>query len=198
MDKKVSTTQDSIQRAYFIGTTNKVSGEILGNTYYAFCREDNYYGCVTNEKNDTVFKDSNIEAKPRFIDFNKDGVTDIMFKSNVGDEYDFIVFDIESKSFKKIKDFDKYPAPIKMGNSNYYYSYYHEGCADHCWGSDLFYIKDYRAVRIGNISKSIDEDGKEFLMSCTIRNEMKLIFKQYDQKTMNECEKNKWKFLADF
>src|SRR4051812_29344259 len=85
--------EDSISREYQIGTINKVTGKILGTKYHAFCTEDKFVGCITNSKNDTLFKDKELNPKPEFRDLDQDGITDILFKGNIKDVYDLIKYD---------------------------------------------------------------------------------------------------------
>jgi hypothetical protein len=51
-----------------------------------------------------------------------------------------------------VDDFDQFPATIKIKGTKYYYSYQRSGCADMEWDSDLFYISNYKAIRIGHIA----------------------------------------------
>jgi hypothetical protein len=194
-----STKEDSIQRAYHIGTMNKVSGKILGKEYHAFCTDDTYSSCVTNSKNDTLIKDKNLNPIPEFIDFDKDGIVDIAFKSNLENQYDLIKFDTITNKFKKVKDFDKFLEPKKINNSNYWFGYHAAGCADECWESDLFYLDNFEAKRIGNISKYyIDESGNfEFVIS-RVSNDKLIPIKHLDKKSVEKWEENKFEAIESY
>lgn len=109
---------------------------------------------ILNSNNDTIYKNSNWALDVEQIDFNNDGNKDILllYLSNTPNTYDLVMFDDETNSFKNVKDFFLYTKPTRIKNSKYYYSYHKSGCADLNWGSDLFYIKDFESVRLGNIS----------------------------------------------
>ena len=179
---------DSIERSYHIGTLNKITGEINKIKYNAFIRDDNYTGYITTENNDTIFKDSELETNPRFEDFDKDGITDILFKSNIEDCYSLIQFNQQTSKFIKVENFNLYPEPTSIKNSKYYYSYHSSGCADYCWESDLFLIENFRTIKIGTISK-FDED----LNINKINNSKPFLFKK-----VKKYEGNKFEFIKRY
>lgn len=193
------TSKDSITRAYHIGTANKVSGKILGIEYHAFWDENEYSGCITNSKNDTLVKDKSLNSNPEFTDFDQDDLTDIVFRSNIKNEYDLIKFDTLTKRFRKVENFNKFPDPKRIANSKYWFSYHSAGCADECWESDLFYVENYKAVKIGNISKYyIDENGNiDFTINKVIKG--KLISLQHiDKKLAVDWEKDKFESIENY
>lgn len=109
---------------------------------------------ILNEKFDTIYKHFDYIDEYEILDFNEDGFKDLRldYITNTPDVVDIVLFDSISKRFEIVKDLGYYPSPFKIKNSNYYYSYHRAGCADLNWESDLFYIKDYRCIKIGNIS----------------------------------------------
>jgi len=109
---------------------------------------------LLNSKLDTVLKHGGDYFDFIFRDFNKDGFKDIFLDhgGNTPDRYSLLVYLPSSKRFKEIKDFEHFPAPEHINGTNYYYSYHKSGCADMNWDSDLFYINNFTAIRIGNIS----------------------------------------------
>lgn len=109
---------------------------------------------ILNEKFDTIYKYFDYIDEYEILDFNEDGFKDLRldYITNTPDVVDIVLFDSISKRFEIVKDLGYYPSPFKIKNSNYYYSYHRAGCADLNWESDLFYIKDYRCIKIGNIS----------------------------------------------
>jgi len=201
--KAKSTVVDLVNRSYNIGTFHKVSGKILGLEYHAFLNENNDDACIINSKNDTLFKDNNLGANPIFIDFDKDGITDVLFKSNIIDVYDFIKFDPITNQFKKIEGFNEFPEPQKIGNSKYWFSYQSNGCADGCWESNLFFINNFKTIKIGTILKDAgyDESSKKVFKSLTINkvaNNKVILFKSFDHKLIQEWEKNKFKSIKKY
>ena len=119
-------------------------------------RDDNldFSLLILNEKFDTIYKHFDYIDEYEILDFNEDGFKDLRldYITNTPDVIDIVLFDSYSKRFEIVKDLGYYPSPFKIKNSNYYYSYHRAGCADLNWESDLFYIKDYRCIKIGNIS----------------------------------------------
>ena len=100
-----------------------------------------------------------------FIDFNKDGNSDILF-TYMGNNstYDIYLFDKTSNEFKYLKGFDRFPEAIQLKtNPKYYYSYHRAGCADMNWVSDLFYIdNNFKTIHIGHIyGQGCDFEVKE-------------------------------------
>ena len=71
--------------------------------------------------------------------------------TNVPNVNEILIFNPKSKSFIEIENFSNFPTSTKIKNTNYYYSYHRSGCADSNWDSDLFYIKENKVVKIGNI-----------------------------------------------
>lgn len=205
-DKKVTkqkdvqwTKEDSLKRAYHIGSINKVSGKILGNEYFAFSLDSDYSGCITNPKNDTLFKDQDLNSRPQFIDFDKDGITDVIFKSNIENEYDFIKFDIKAKVFRKVEGFKNFPEPKRIAKSKYWFSYHRGGCADQCWESDLFYIDNFQTIRIGNISKYyVDENGNLDFTISKVEKDKLIILERLSEQAVTEWEKNKFEAIEKF
>ena len=103
---------------------------------------------------------SNLE----FRDLNNDGYRDIMltYRGNNA-TYFLYLFDPPTNKFKKIEGFEKYPAAVQLkSNPKLYYSYHRAGCADWNWVSDLFTIKNYKAIQLGHIyGQGCDADVKE-------------------------------------
>jgi len=88
-----------------------------------------------------------------FIDFNKDGSSDIMF-TYIGNNssYELYLFDNTANEFKILEGLDKFAEAIQLKkNSKYYYTYQRAGCADMNWISDLFYIDNFKIIQVGHI-----------------------------------------------
>ncbi|ANQ51827.1 hypothetical protein MY04_4492 [Flammeovirga sp. MY04] len=113
--------------------------------------QTNYY--VINEKKDTVYQHDEWVYSAKFIDFNNDGYDDILFgyMSNTPEAFDLALYNPNDKNFKLVKDFPKFPSPTEIDKTGIYYSYHKSGCADWDWDSDLFILKDFEVVKLGNI-----------------------------------------------
>ncbi len=193
--------EDSIRRSYNIGTLNKVKGKILNESYNAFLCDDDYSGCITNKNNDTVFKESNLQSIPIFKDFDNDGCTDVLFKSNIDDSYNLIMFDKKNRKFKKVENFIEYPDPVNISRSKYFYSYHSSGCADECWDSDLFFIENFNVIKIGNISRTIDTDDTKYedvIVVNKIRKGRKILYGKIDFEIIEQQDRDKWKFIEEY
>eukprot|EP01132_Coremiostelium_polycephalum_P020907 gene20907-24848_t len=108
---------------------------------------------VIKENRDTIFTRNDFSPDFEFKDFNGDGYKDIIihYRTNVPGIEDLLLYAADEKTFKEVLDFQSFPAPEKIKGTDYYYSYHRSGCADMNWTSDLFYIKNYKAIRIGTI-----------------------------------------------
>jgi hypothetical protein len=125
-----------------------------------FKTNDNFYILDSNEN--IVFKSNDYSRSFEFVDFDNDGMKDILFSyiSNIPLK-DLLLYDINNKGFTPVEDFSKYPEPIKIKCTKYYYSYHKSGCADMIWDSDLFFIQNFTAVPLGNISGNGCDDEEE-------------------------------------
>ena len=114
----------------------------------------NFSLIILNEKFDTIYKHNDFIDEYKITDFNNDGYQDIEldYITNVPGIVDVLLFDLTSGKFQIIEELGNYPSSIKIKNSEYYYSYERAGCADYNWESNLFYISDYKCVKIGNIT----------------------------------------------
>lgn len=140
------------------------------------------------------------------IDFNKDGYPDILI-SYMGNNYsaEIYLFNPTADKYVEVKDFIKFPEAIQLkSNPNYYYSYHRAGCADMNWVSDLFTIKNYKAIHLGeiygqgcdyeddgspkiDISKVINNDGEKTQLIKTI---------PYSDEVIQN--RDKWKFIEKY
>lgn len=122
------------------------------NMFTALYKKDTLYVIANNV--DTIVKAPELHPNFEFADFNNDGYKDIRinYLSNVPAVQDLLLFDKKNNTFKLVENFSAYPDPKAIPGSKYYYSYHRSGCADMNWDSDLFFIKDFKTTRIGNIS----------------------------------------------
>jgi hypothetical protein len=164
-----------------------------------FKTNDDFYILDSNEN--IVFKSNVYSRSFEFVDFDNDGMKDILFNYNSNIPInDLLLYDINNKGFTPVEDFSKYPEPIKIKGTKYFYSYHKSGCADMIWDSDLFFIQNFRAVPLGYISGDgcIDEEEKGGIYIYKIKGDKKTLFKTFDIETINKFTDNKWGFIKDF
>ena len=132
----------------------------IDNSFYFVIQDDprsetNRNLVILNDKSDTIYKHNDFATNGfEFEDFDNDGTLDIRLYqiSNVGGLSELIMFDKNSKEFKNVENFTRFFEPTKPKKTKLWYSYHRSGCADINWDSDLFYIHNFKAIRIGNIS----------------------------------------------
>lgn len=133
----------------------------------------------------------------KFKDFNGDGFKDIFIQlfSNLPGDCDLYLYNPSRKVFTHVTDIGRYPSAIKIRGTKYYYSYHHSGCADEDWDSDLFFIKDYKIIRIGNISGNACDlsDPGTFIYRESV-DDHKLI-KRYNINVIEKYKGYKWEFI---
>lgn len=108
---------------------------------------------IVNQKKDTIYvvNDSGLNF-PAFLDYNEDGYKDVIFHFHANNPtYELALFDPRANTFRLVENYTAYSGAIKIKGTNYFYSYHRSGCADSNWDSDLLIIKNYKAIRIGNI-----------------------------------------------
>jgi hypothetical protein len=146
---------------YFLFSFNVVSQSsyysdstvIEGNSFLASF--DTELMKVTIKRNGDVLNIEGLLPTPdfEFLDFDNDGIKELVFfcigcKADVLSIFDY---DMQNKSFKLIENIDDFPAPKRIKETNYYYSYSPKGCADQNWESKLFTIDNFKAIQIGLI-----------------------------------------------
>jgi hypothetical protein len=173
---------------------------IQGRKYDGFLTPNGFQ--LLNSKNETYLKHSGDYFTWEFKDFNKDGYKDIYLDKggNTPERFDLLLYVPSTKSFRQIKDLEYFPAPENINGTKYYYSYHRSGCADMNWDSDLFYIKDYKAVRLANISgRECENSGiKDGLYVSKFRAEKKIIIKTLPIDTIRTYKENKWGFIKAY
>lgn len=150
----VQTNKAENQQMRYFDTTFVVNKQNFQFTINDIDEENVTLTFIRNSKNIKTDTISSIGlGNFEFIDFNKDGNTDIQF-TYLGNNPTFYLylFDSKNNEFKNVKDFDKFSYSIQLKtNPKYYYSYHRAGCADSNWVSDLFYIDNFAAIHIGHI-----------------------------------------------
>lgn len=158
------------------------------------------YVFVLNSRKDTVFK-LNESGNARFLDFNRDGYKDLYigYMTNVPDINDLALFDTLSGKFRLVEDLSDFPASQKIKGTDYYYSYHRSGCADLNWGSDLFYIKDYKTVRIGTIEGlGCENDPKQGIFVRKVTGRKEKLIRSFYLSTIDKYKNYKWGFIHDY
>jgi hypothetical protein len=127
---------------------NSISTKIDGKIYTAICQNQEKIS-IFNSQNENIFT-KNIDCTfMKFEDFNKDGYKDLTINTTTTEN--LVMYNPKTKKFNFIEDFLNFPNAAHIDKTNKYYSYHHSGCADMLWDSDLFYIKDNKAILLGNI-----------------------------------------------
>lgn len=136
-----------------------------------------------------------------FIDFNGDNHKDILihYMTNVPDVCDLLLYNSEKQKFIIISNFTSFPIPKIIREKKLYYSYRRSGCADLDWNSDLFVIKNYKAVAIGNIfGKECEGNGPDRIEISRIKGTNKALFKRLPISTIRKYKNDKWGFIKAF
>jgi hypothetical protein len=174
---------------------------ILNKTTYKVYNDDTSL-IVTRGKVDTVINIRGEYFTTDFQDINSDGYVDILgnLSGNTHERYDLFLFVPKSRTFRKVNSFEQFPAPIKLSGTKYYYSYHKSGCADMNWDSDLFYISNYKAIRVGNINGrqcyTNDEAQGVFIYKVSLGKE-KLV-KSLKSEVTSNYQEGKWGFIKEY
>lgn len=189
-----------------------VQNDQIGEESLTICKEQFENGIVfqtclkkynlftlKSQNGDIVYKNDNNPAEYILTDFNGDGFIDIklQFMTNASGVSELLVFDAELKSFKEIENFSNFPSSLKISGTNLFYSYRRSGCANGNWDSDLFYLKENKAIKIGNIhSVECDNDNDNGIYIFKVRGNNKKQIKliSIDEKSFE----NKWKFIENY
>jgi hypothetical protein len=177
--------------------TAKINGEL----YTAIYKTDEFL-YIQDSDNKIVFKSKDYYPDFEFKDFDNDGNKDLLinYLSNVPAIKDLIVFDIKNKTFQPIENFSSYPDPKPLSGTKYYYSYHRSGCADMNWDSDLFFIENYKTIKIGNMSgrECDDREEKDGIYIYKVQGENKKIIEIFPINTIEKYNNYKWGFISDY
>ncbi|MFD1257473.1 hypothetical protein ACFQ3S_11760 [Mucilaginibacter terrae] len=180
---------------------NSITGNVDDQRFTITCNSA-YSLFILNQKRDTIYQDSVYSPHQQFVDFNNDGYKDILieYMTNVPGITDVLIYDKDNHTFKKVIDLQKFPGSKRIPHSNYYYSYHRSGCADMNWDSDLFYIKNYRTIRIGNISgrQCHDERFKDGIYINQIVGDKKIKIVELPINTIKNYKDYKWGFINQY
>ena len=173
---------------------------INGEKYFGYSKtNDTLY--VENSKGKIIFKQESYYAF-EFVDFNGDSLDDIVihYMGNTPEVQDLYLFDFAKKNFVFVNNLSDFPAPIKIQGTKYYYSYHKSGCADMNWGSDLFYIDNFKTILIGNISgrQCNDRDKKDGVYISKISKQNKVLLQTLPTSILAKYTDYKWGFIAEY
>lgn len=164
--------------------------------------DSNSYAQIIRKETDTttiVDMSGNIEI----LKFNSDEHLDITLTfigNNIVTE--LYLFDEDNLEYRKVESFEWFPEAKQLASNPYYYfSYHRSGCADMNWGSDLFYIEDFKAKRLGNISGigCISDEKNGIIEVSNVKTQDSLsIFEILPIDTIETYDKYKWGFIEDY
>jgi len=163
------------------------------------CLKDYNFFEIKSLNGKTLYRNENNPSEFVFTDFNEDGFLDIElhFMTNVPDVNEILIFNPELKNFTEIENFSSFPSATKIKNTVYYYSYHRSGCADNNWDSDLFYLKENRAIKIGNIHTiecDNENDNGIYIYKVNGENKKQLNLIPIEKKDFE----NKWEFIKKY
>jgi len=179
---------------------NMESTIIDGIKYKAIYRTDDYF-YIINSSNTVIFKSKDYYRFFEFKDFDNDGKKDILF-SYIGNipTKDLLLFDTKSKNFKPVENFSKYPEPLRIEGTKYFYSYHRSGCADSNWDSDLFFIENFKTFKLGTISgrECKNSDEKNGIYIYISKENKEILTESIDINEIYKFKNNKWDFIKEY
>lgn len=162
----------------------------------------NYDLYILNSKKEIIFTEKDAAPNFEFTDFNHDGYKDILlhYSSNVPGIMNLLLYDVQKKTFRAVQHFPEFPAAQRIAQTKYYYSYHRSGCADMNWGSDLFYIQNYTAIKIGAVDgyECGDSGIKDGIYISKFSGAKKTRIKQLPIKVINSYKSYKWGFIHEY
>jgi hypothetical protein len=173
---------------------------LQGSTYTGFLTPNGFH--LVNSRKQVFLKFNGDFSGWELKDFNTDGYEDIYLNKggNTPERFHLLLYIPKTGNFRQVENFDDFPAPIKIGATKYYYSYHKSGCADANWDSDLFYISNFKVIKIGNISgrQCRDNSEKVGLYISKIKNGKKILLKELSIDTLGNYKEHKWGFIEDY
>lgn len=155
---------------------------------------------IVNSNNDTIYTHDTYATNGfKFEDFDNNGILDIRLYqvTNVGGISELVFYDTKSKKFKAVEDFYSFPEPTKIKNTKYWFSYHPSGCGDVNWGSELFKIENFKAIKIGEIEGIGCENEKEngiFIYTIKGTSRKRIYFEKREPGYYND----KWDFIEKY
>ena len=174
----------------------------LNNIHYTAKYKDSTF-FIYNNQNDTLYSlvDTFHEfTNFEFKDFNEDGYKDVIFNHNYQTPLmnDLLLYNNDTKNFINVNGFIDFPAAERITGTPYYFSYHKSGCADMNWDSDLFYIKNYQTIKIGNIVGRECLNEKIGIYIYKISSEKKILVETISVDTLQTYTNHKWDFIEKY
>jgi len=176
-----------------------VETEQINDMKYVALYNSNDTFIILDSLENEIFRSKEFCRFFEFIDFNQDGNKDIIF-NYVGNNptQDLLLFCPETENFIPVENFSSFPMSKRIAGAEYYYSYHRSGCADLNWDSDIFHIKDFKAVAIGNISGMGCENEENGIFIHRLFNNTKTIIDTFSIDTINSYSDYKWGFIDEY
>ncbi|WP_316787718.1 hypothetical protein [Pedobacter frigoris] len=180
----------------------KTAEASINGDHYLIQYTSTYNMYILKNNRDTIFKETDAAADFEFKDFDMDGYKDIRlyYMTNVPGIEGFLLYEPKSKTFKNVLNFQDFPSPVKIGGTQYYYSYHRSGCADMNWTSDLFYIENYQCKKIGTINGYECENSgiKDGIYIAKASGTKQTVIRELPISTIKRYKEYKWGFIADY
>jgi len=191
------------QESQIDSTILKISSVTIGDKMFTALYTTDYTLLVKDSNGKILFKEEDFDYPNfEFKDFDNDGNKDLIIShlTNVPGIEDLLLFDKQQQTFIPVENFSKYPDPKSIKGTKYFYSYHRSGCADMNWDSDLFYIENFKPIKIGNISgrECDNRDEKDGIYIYKIGTEKEDLIKTLPTDTINKYKDYKWGFILDF
>ena len=171
---------------------------VQGRQYKGYLDKSHFV--LLNSQGDTVLHpEGDYYMSFAFPDFNQDGYKDILLEvsDNTPGRYELFLYSPKSRKFKEVKGFYDFAAPEPIKGTKFFYSYNKAGCADGTWESYLFYIENYKPVRLGYING----EGcgiKDGIYIYQQRESKKKLIKTLPLNTIEKYKDYKWGFLKSY
>ena len=181
---------------------NVDSSQINGQKVFAYCDKNDFF-FVLNSSGDTLFRQEELLSNFKFVDFDLDGHNDIFINwfSGAPDTKTLLLYDTIRNNFRLITNFEDYPAPKRLLNTNLYYSYSKSGCGDLNWTSELFKIEKFAVKKLGYIYAYGCDKNKDFsginIHKVSIDNKEVLVDKR-PIEILENYKDYKWGFIEKY
>ena len=191
----------AVAQSTVYGVPLKACAKIDGIVYKAVVNKDTSISIISNtgksKKSIHLPIDYSSVWSFKFKDFDGDGFKDIVveFSSNTPGDCDVYLYNRALKNFTNVANIDRYPSPIKIPDTKFYYSYHHSGCADEDWDSDLFIIKNYKAICIGNISGNACDEKNPGVFIYRVKGKENKLVKEFNINIIKKYKSYKWGFI---
>jgi hypothetical protein len=190
------------QESRIDSTILNVNSTTVGDMKYTVMFKTDDFLYVTDSTGNIIYRQEDSYPNFEFKDIDNDGNEDIVIShmTNIPGVEDLLLFDKTQQTFVPVENFSKYPDSKSIKGTKYFYSYHRSGCADMNWDSDLFYIVDFKTIKIGNISgRECDNiDEKDGIYIYKIRADNKVLIETLPIDSINKYPDYKWGFIADY